>query len=219
MAGVMSILPMVLLVALALGGCNEVRPVAAPASPEPVAGEAPAPSATAPLAAMPGAWQVGDRWEWSDGYGLTVTEVTADRTRFERLDAPGQMQIRESLFPVESEDLDGRRVVVFRSADPRELLPFEVGKTTVFRREYLANGELRVHNTSWTVEGRERIAVPAGEFDCWVLVRRTRSLNSDWVGYERWWYAPAARHYVRMEYRYGAQPPGSRVLMNYHLST
>ena len=201
-----------------LAACNSLKPVAdetvvSDGKPTDAVNTTPALSNEGPR------WKVGDRWEWSDGYALEVRAVVDGRTRFDRLDAPKQVQVREGLFPVETVSFDGRRVVVFRSEDPQTLLPFAVGKSTVFRREYLANGQLRVHNTSWMVEGQERIKVPAGEFDCWVLVRRTRSVNSDWVGFERWWYAPAVRHYVRLEYRYGEQPPGSRVLINYHLKT
>ena len=65
-----------------------------------------------------------------------------------------------------------------------------------------------VHASSWTVEGRETITVPAGTFDCWLIVWRTRSLRSDWTGFERWWYSPQAQNYVRMEYKYGAEPLG-----------
>jgi len=45
-----------------------------------------------------------------------------------------------------------------------------------------------------------------------VVVMRTRNPETGWTGFERWWYAPEARHYVRLEYRYGDQPVGSRVL-------
>ena len=40
-----------------------------------------------------------------------------------------------------------------------------------------------------------------------------------WTGFERWWYSPQAQNYVRMEFKYGPEPDGSRVLMNYHLAS
>ena len=67
--------------------------------------------------------------------------------------------------------------------------------------------------------GREVVTVPAGQFDCVVLVMRARSLSGDWTGYERWWFSPQAQGYVRMEYRYGPDAEGSRVLMTYALPT
>jgi hypothetical protein len=74
-----------------------------------------------------------------------------------------------------------------------------------------------VHASSWSVEGRETITVPAGTFDCWLIVWRSRSLRSDWTGFERWWYSPQAQNYVRMEYKYGPDAEGSRVLMRYQI--
>ena len=163
-------------------------------------------------------WRVGDTWVWSDGYGLRVESVDGGTALFRRLDDPEQWVKREGLFMVESQSTDALRKVVFRTRDPREIFPLKVGGESVFRREYLANGELRVHRTSWVVEGREQIRVPAGEFDCWILIRRTRSLSSDWVGYERGWYSPLVKGYVRLEYKYGKSKPGSRVLMEYTLA-
>jgi hypothetical protein len=51
-----------------------------------------------------------------------------------------------------------------------------------------------------------------------VIVWRTRSLRSDWTGFERWWYSPDVQNYVRMEFKYGSEADGSRVLMNYRLA-
>jgi hypothetical protein len=87
-----------------------------------------------------------------------------------------------------------------------------------FQREYLSNNRLIIHASSWTVEGHQRITVPAGTFDCWVIVWRARSLKSNWTGFERWWYSPETQQYVRLEYKYGAGATASRVLMRYHLA-
>jgi hypothetical protein len=45
---------------------------------------------------------------------------------------------------------------------------------------------------------------------------RARSLTDDWTGFERWWYSPQVKNYVRMEYQYGSVT-GSRVLTHYTL--
>ncbi len=97
------------------------------------------------------------------------------------------------------------------------LLTSGVNKPVTYIREYMRNGELVRHRTSWLIEGKEKIAVPAGTFDTWVIVMRTQSLTSNWRGFERWYYSPEVNHYVRMEYKYGEAPDGSRVLMNYKL--
>ncbi len=88
-----------------------------------------------------------------------------------------------------------------------------------YRREFMSSGVQRTHATSWTVEGRETVKVPAGEFDCIILVMRTRNVEDGWTGFERWWFSPKVQNFVRMEYRYGSDPSGSRVLTRYRLAS
>lgn len=160
-------------------------------------------------------WRLGDRWQYSDGYHLEVSEVTGTTGLLRRLDKPGSWIQRRGLFKMTSL-LDGtRRKVVFRSRNPESLFPLKKGNKVVFDREFLAGDKLRVHRTSWEVAGSEIIEVPAGMFECWVLVWRTKSKMTNWTGYEKWWYSPVAGNYVRMEFQYGRFPPSSRVLMRY----
>ena len=143
--------------------------------------------------------------------------VTGDTARFERLDAPGQWFSLRGFLRQDAQSGTAERRTVFRNIAPDAGHVLTSAQPLTFQREYLSNGELVVHATSWTVEGRERITVPAGTFDCWVIVWRSRSLQTNWTGFERWWYSPEAQHYVRMEYKYGATPTASRVLMRYSL--
>jgi hypothetical protein len=160
-------------------------------------------------------WHIGDQWHYSDDYALRVSAVNGSETKFDRLDAPGQWFISDGLFRNKSHSESATREVVFRSEALDRFYAAPIGQPVVFVREYLRDKELVRHQTSWVVESRERITVPAGTFDTFVIVMRTRSLTSNWTGYERWWYAPAAKNYVRMEYKYGQAPEGTRVLLNY----
>ncbi len=170
------------------------------------------------LPTHPPRYQIADQWQWSDGYGLKVSEVINNIATLQRLDAPKQWQRRNGLFKIESQSHSTHRVRVYTDKDPMQLFPLATGNSVVFRREYMANQQLRTHRTSWVVEGTATITVPAGRFPCWVLSRRSRSLTSDWTSYERWWYSPTVKNYVRMEYHYGDHTSGSRVLMNYRLA-
>ena len=105
--------------------------------------------------------------------------------------------------------------MVYRSIPVSAAATLNSGAPLVFTREFTANGKTRVHSTSWVVESKERISVPAGDFDCFVIVMRTRNPETGWTGFERWWYAPEVRNYVRLEYRYGDKPVGSRVLTGF----
>ena len=163
----------------------------------------------------PPQWPLGRSWEYSDGYGLRVIEADGNRVVLERTDKDDSWVRRDGLFKVDSLDDGVRRQVIYRSPNPATLFPLAVGKSVSFIREYLKEKKLRVHKTSWSVVGRETIEVPAGVFDCWVLVWDTRSQKSNWSGYEKWWYSPKVSNYVRLEYRYGKAPNLSRVLMSY----
>jgi hypothetical protein len=162
-------------------------------------------------------WKPGSEWRYSDGYGLKITSTSSQGTVFERIDAPGQWFSRIGFIRKDAASASVTRNSIYRTVPNDAGMSLSAAAPLTFQREYMADGKLMVHASSWTVEGRETITVPAGTFDCWVIVWRTRSLRSDWTGFERWWYSPQAQNYVRLEYKYGAAPLGSRVLMQYHL--
>ncbi len=162
----------------------------------------------------PPLWHEGDWWTYSDGYGLRVQSTDGRVTKFTRTDAPGQWMTRTGFLREKSQSPSQFREVIYRTLEPEELMRFDARKPLTFQREYLANGELRTHATSWSVEGKKRITVPAGTFDTWIIVWRTRNVTTNWSGFERWYYAPDVKNYVRLEYRYGSMPTMSRVLMD-----
>ena len=180
-------------------------------------------SLAVPVPAPPGAvvraptWIVGSEWYYSDGYALKVTSASPQSTVFDRLDAPGQWFSRQGFIRKDATSGTATRNAIYRTIPDTAGFSLSAGNPLTFQREYLSNGKLLVHASSWTLEGRETITVPAGTFDCWLIVWRTRSLRSDWTGYERWWYSPQVHNYVRMEFKYGPEPDGSRVLMRYRL--
>jgi hypothetical protein len=160
-------------------------------------------------------WQVGDTWSYSDGYGLSVAQVDGGMTSFRRTDAPEQWFSRKGFLRQDAQSATTLRSVVYRSIPVSAAQSLKSGAPLVFTREFTANGKIRVYSTSWVVEGKERISVPAGDFDAFVIVMRTRNPETEWTGFERWWYAPEIRNYVRLEYRYGDNPIGSRVLTGF----
>lgn len=193
-----------------LGGCA-AAPQWLDASPSPSL------SATNQTVRAP-AWRVGSEWEYSDGYGLKVVRVDGPVTTFQRLDDPTQWVTRRGFLREDAQSASTMRKLLFEDLPPGAGLTLSSRSPLVYRREFLSGNTQRTHATSWTVEGRETVKVPAGEFNCFVLVMRTRNLADGWTGFERWWFSPEAQTYVRMEYRYGSTAPGSRVLTRYHLA-
>jgi hypothetical protein len=76
-----------------------------------------------------------------------------------------------------------------------QLFPLQVGKAVSFTRRWA--GE------AWRdrieVLGTERVTVPAGTFDTFVLLRVSEQVNSEWRAEQRTWYAPELGWVVKFE--------------------
>ena len=201
----MRLLP--LLGLLSLCGCGSAFPVQAPAT-----------SAAELVSVRAPDWKVGSQWEYSDGYGLKVTHVDGPVTTFQRIDDPQQWVVRHGFLREDAQSATTLRKLLFEDLPAGDGAVLSSRAPLTYRRQYQAGAAQYTHATSWTVERREAVKVPAGEFDCVVLVMRTRNLSDGWTGFERWWFSPQAQNFVRMEYRYGSTQEGSRVLTRYRLS-
>lgn len=169
----------------------------------------------APMPFSPPQWTVGDAWSYSDGMGFKVVAVDGQVGKFARTDDSKQWFTANGVFRMDSQSRAALRKAVYNSEDIQKLYTARPGQSLVFQREYTRNGVLVRHQTSWTIDGYERISVPAGSFDTIKLTKRSRSLTGNWTGFERWWYSPQVKNYVRMEYRYGEAPESARVLTSY----
>ncbi|MGN7610458.1 hypothetical protein ACQZV8_00045 [Magnetococcales bacterium HHB-1] len=214
-----------------LAGCGHQNKIA------PYQGKAVSSPQRASQGLQPPIWRKGEWWEYSDGYTLKVDQNHPKKgeTTFKRYyvdqhadeSNPSDAVIsngwvrKKAFFRAASKSERGGKIthrrVVYRSEDPMSLFPLKTGTRLRFIREFWTNKTFRVHETSWYVKAQDDIEVPAGQFkQCWVLVWKSESAQSEWTGYEKMWYCPGVKNYVRMEYKYGANPPGSRVLMRYH---
>ncbi len=163
-------------------------------------------------------WRVGSEWRYSDGYGMKVTRVDGTLSTFQRLDDPSQWVVRRGFLREDAQSSTKLRKLLFEDLPPGAGLTLSANAPLTYTREYQSGPAQLTHATSWTVEKRETVKVPAGEFDCFVLVMRTRNLSGGWTGFERWWFSPQVQGAVRMEYRYGSGAAGSRVLTSYRLA-
>ncbi len=75
------------------------------------------------------------------------------------------------------------------------LYPLEVGKAVTFSRNWAGQ--------KWkdriSVDSVERIEVPAGTFNAFVLLRQSEQVDGDWRAEQRSWYAPELGWVVRFE--------------------
>lgn len=110
------------------------------------------------------------------------------------------------------EYLDGATLAFFDPKMEGRHIPLQFplypGKRWQFQYQYspAAGGSLKIEQTA-TVEGWEDVRVPAGVFRTLKVVHAGRYQATDysyhWNGaiHEIYWYAPAAKRVVRMEYR------------------
>lgn len=76
-----------------------------------------------------------------------------------------------------------------------QLFPLEAGKEVSFTRRWAG--------AAWrdriSVVGTERVSVPAGTFEAFVLLRTSEQVDGDWRAEQRIWYAPELGWVVKFE--------------------
>lgn len=81
------------------------------------------------------------------------------------------------------------------------LFPLKVGNTAKFSHD----GETRGHRWSCSdkieVTGTEKVTVPAGTFDTYLITTAQRDIGSSWRGDGTCWYSPEVGHCVKLKWR------------------
>lgn len=75
------------------------------------------------------------------------------------------------------------------------LFPLQKGKAVSFTRRWAG----QAWRDRIEVLGTERVTVPAGTFDTYVLLRRSELVGKDWRAEQRTWYAPELGWVVKFE--------------------
>ena len=86
-----------------------------------------------------------------------------------------------------------------------QLFPLQKGKAVTFTRNW--GGE--AWHDRIEVLGAERVEVPAGTFDTYVLLRTSTLVGKDWKAEQRTWYAPELGWIVKFE-GYNTKGAGER---------
>jgi hypothetical protein len=151
-----------------------------------------------------GALQPGTTYNYT-GVSNTITSVDGWRTRF--TDSQGREGSRVALFLSE----DPRNPMQVDSAQLASLWPLRVGNETSL--------EVQRGPEVWTYEfrvtGTQKVTVPAGEFDTFVVQavespRLVRDPASAFTAMYTWWYSPGVRNVVKFRTSYLAGPATGR---------
>lgn len=86
-----------------------------------------------------------------------------------------------------------------------QLFPLQVGKAVSFNRRWAGEA----WHDRIEVQATERVTVPAGTFDTFVLLRVSEQIGGEWRAEQRTWYAPELGWVVKFE-GYNNQGAGER---------
>lgn len=201
---------------LALGGCSAVSSLF-DRQPQQSVAASPTQSQTSQSPQRPGAraqpiaatgrtgaftTRPGGVYENSYGNTLTVTNVWGHYIEFR--DQQGNEYLSYALLYTPDTKLRGSEHVM-QAID--SLWPLATGKSA---EAWVYNAEW-AWKLSWRVLGQERVQVPAGTFDAWLIEHTEESLQGGYVGKSRSWYAPSigwnVRHSSWQQFPYSPKAP------------
>lgn len=147
---------------------------------------------------LPPIYETGDVFAWSDGLVETVIRTGGDRVFWRGSDGSSFNAGRNFIMPATSWDQPSGPGSTTVRTRTKNLWPVRPGKWLQF--EVLTTGPSGiVSERRWTCmpQGKRKVTVPAGTFDTQVITCERSSVDATEWRYRTWFYAPAARHYVR----------------------
>lgn len=143
-------------------------------------------------------YEVGDQIAWSDGLIETVVRVGGGKVFWRGSD--GTSFNADPVFVIPPSSWDGAAGPGSAEAavETARIWPWPRGKRINFKVSTTGpSGDELVRDWTCRGRGRTKLTVPAGTFDTLVITcSRGSAGEGEWV-HRTWFYAPAARHYVR----------------------
>lgn len=153
---------------------------------------------------LPPAYETGDVFAWSDGLVETVVRTGGDRVFWRGSNGTSFNTDRNFVMPPSSWDRASGPGSATVQLHTEQAWPIRPGTTLKFQVT-TAGPSGTESEREWTCvpQGRKKVTVPAGTFDTQVITcERSGVTDGEWR-YRSWFYAPAARHYVRRVDRFG----------------
>lgn len=167
-------------------------------------------------------YQPGEFFVYDNGMSMIATESANDSVNWRYGNGAVSSGYRNFLVPQlswESNSSKGKRA---SDATSTILWPLSVGKSARFGVSQTViektNGVVEETNRRWEclVKGTERISVPAGNFDTYVVsCDRYSTGGNDWVGRHTYYFSPDVRHYIKLTRDYANRPSKSEQLVRY----
>jgi len=174
-----------------------------------------------PAAALP-EYAVGEYFAFDDGRSAVVTAVSDQQVTWRHNNGATSTGYRNFILPVSAWKRNGSRGNATSNAPADMLWPLATGNRGQYqsRQVITRNDQAGATQLSrqWycSVEGTQRVSVPAGSFDTYVIAcERYSSTSYSWRATRRYFYAPDLGHYVIREDLYRSRPGRTRRLVAY----
>lgn len=147
---------------------------------------------------LPPHYETGDVFVWSDGLVETVVRAGSDRVFWRDNNGTSFNAYPNFVIPPSSWDRASGPGSASISADAAKLWPFRETRSVKFRVTTTGPAGIEPER-EWQCksQGKRKVTVPAGTFDTLVITCKRDPVVADEWRYRTWFYAPAARHYVR----------------------
>lgn len=151
----------------------------------------------------------GEFFEYDNGLSMIVTESSNGMVSWKYANGSASSGYANFLVPKLTWEATGSKGTSTTNAAKDFLWPLNFGgfgRYDITQTIHEADG--RVPETlgrRWecSVDGSERVSVPAGDFDTYVVsCNRYSSDDNEWRGRHTYYYSPDIRHYVKLEKRY-----------------
>ncbi len=147
---------------------------------------------------LPPVYETGDEFAWSDGLVETVIRIGDGRVFWRASNGTSFNTDRNFIVPPSSWDKASGPGSATVSVDTKHLWPIRPGARVSF--QVTTTGPAGTESErDWMCmpQGTKKVTVPAGTFDTRVITCQRNTVGADEWRYRTWFYAPAARHYVR----------------------
>lgn len=147
---------------------------------------------------LPPVYETGDVFAWSDGLVETVIRTGGDHVFWRGSDGSSFNAGRNFVMPPSSWDQPSGPGSTTVHVRQKNLWPIRPGSRLKFDVTTAGPSGL-VAERQWTCmpQGKRKVTVPAGTFDTQVITCERSGIGDGEWRYRTWFYAPAARHYVR----------------------
>lgn len=172
-----------------------------------------------PAAGLP-EYAVGEYFAFDNGRTAVVTAVSNQQVTWRYNNGATSTGYRNFILPALTWKSTGSRSKAASNAPADMLWPLATGNRgqyqshqTITRNDPAESTQL---SRQWycSVEGTQRVSVPAGSFDTYVIAcERYSSTGQSWRATRRYYYAPDIGHYVIREDQYRGRPGRVRRLI------